>query len=175
MADSLRYGIVGCAGIGNTHAEAVAAVDGAELVACADLDPDAAAAFADDHDVAHTFADPATMVAEADVDAASVCTPSGTHAEVTTDLAAAGAGVLCEKPLDVTAERVDRMVEACDEAGVTLAGVFQRRSAAPSRPSTRERSAGRCWPTPTSSGSVRRPTTTPPGGGAPARWTAARS
>lgn len=127
MTDSLRYGIVGCAGIGNTHAEAVAAVDGADLVACADLDADAAEAFADDHDVAHTFEDPATMVAEADVDAASVCTPSGTHADVTTDLAEAGAGVLCEKPLDVTAERVDRMVAACDEAGVTLAGVFQRR------------------------------------------------
>jgi len=127
MADSLRYGIVGCAGIGNTHAEAVAAVDGADLVACADLDADAAEAFADDHGVAETFADPATMVAEAAVDAASVCTPSGTHADVTTDLAEAGAHVLCEKPLDVTAERVDRMVAACEEAGVTLAGVFQRR------------------------------------------------
>ncbi|QLH80589.1 Gfo/Idh/MocA family protein [Halosimplex pelagicum] len=127
MVDSLRYGIVGCAGIGNTHAEAVAAVEGADLVACADLDAEAAEAFADDHGAAETFDDPATMVAEADVDAASVCTPSGTHADVTTDLAGAGAHVLCEKPLDVTAERVDRMVEACDEAGVTLAGVFQRR------------------------------------------------
>ena len=127
MTGSLRYGVVGCAGIGNTHAEAVAAVDGADLVACADLDADAAAAFADDHDVARTFEDPAAMVAEADIDAASVCTPSGTHAGVVTDLAEAGAHVLCEKPLDVTAERVDRMVAACDGAGVTLAGVFQRR------------------------------------------------
>ncbi|QPV64975.1 Gfo/Idh/MocA family oxidoreductase [Halosimplex litoreum] len=127
MTETLRYGIVGCAGIGNTHAEAVAAVDGVELVACADLDADAAETFADDHGVAETFADPAAMVAEGAVDAASVCTPSGTHADVTTDLAAAGANVLCEKPLDVTAERVDRMVEACEEAGVTLAGVFQRR------------------------------------------------
>ena len=127
MAESLRYGIVGCAGIGNTHAEAVAAADGVELVACADLDADAAATFADDHGVAHTFAEPAAMVADADIDAASVCTPSGTHADVTTDLAEAGANVLCEKPLDVTAERVDRMVAACEQAGVTLAGVFQRR------------------------------------------------
>ncbi|MFB6140907.1 MAG: Gfo/Idh/MocA family protein [Halosimplex sp.] len=127
MSDRLRYGIVGCAGIGNTHAEAVAATEGAELVACADLDADAAATFADDHGVPATFEDPATMVAEAGVDAVSVCTPSGTHADVTTDLADAGAHVLCEKPLDVTAERVNRMVDACEAAGVTLAGVFQRR------------------------------------------------
>ncbi|WP_436930063.1 Gfo/Idh/MocA family protein [Halosimplex halobium] len=127
MADSLRYGIVGCAGIGNTHAEAVAAVDGAELVACADLDREAAEEFAADHGVPETFEDPARMVEDAEVDAASVCTPSGTHADVTTDLAGAGAGVLCEKPLDVTAERVDRMVAACEAAGVPLAGVFQRR------------------------------------------------
>ncbi|WP_123535369.1 Gfo/Idh/MocA family protein [Halosimplex salinum] len=127
MADPLRYGIVGCAGIGNTHAEAVQSADGATLAACADLDSEAAATFADEHDVAETFEDPATMVAEGDVDAVSVCTPSGTHADVTTAVAEAGAHVLCEKPLDVTAERVDRMVRVCDEAGVTLAGVFQRR------------------------------------------------
>ncbi|WP_459193580.1 Gfo/Idh/MocA family protein [Halosimplex sp. J119] len=127
MADTLRYGVVGCAGIGNAHAEAVRDADGATLVACADLDAEAAEAFADEHDVAETYEDPATMVADGDIDAVSVCTPSGTHADVTTSVAEAGAHVLCEKPLDVTADRLDRMIEACDDAGVTLAGVFQRR------------------------------------------------
>ncbi|WP_415379448.1 Gfo/Idh/MocA family protein [Halosimplex sp. TS25] len=127
MADPLRYGIVGCAGIGNTHAEAVRDASGATLAACADLDADAAETFADDHDVPETYEDPATMVDDGDIDAVSVCTPSGTHADVTTSVADAGAHVLCEKPLDVTAERVDRMIAACEDADVTLAGVFQRR------------------------------------------------
>ncbi|WP_436925434.1 Gfo/Idh/MocA family protein [Halosimplex amylolyticum] len=127
MTEELRYGIVGCAGIGNTHAEAVREATGATLVACADLDAEAAETFADEHDVSETYEDPATMVDDGDVDAVSVCTPSGTHADVTADVARAGAHVLCEKPLDVTAERVNRMIDVCDDAGVTLAGVFQRR------------------------------------------------
>lgn len=124
---TVRCGIVGCAGVGNTHAEAVAAADGAELLACADVDSEAAATFADEHDVPSRYEDVAEMVADADLDAVSVCTPSGTHADVTVAAVGAGAHVLCEKPLDVYAERIDRMIEAADDAGVTLAGVFQRR------------------------------------------------
>ena len=125
--DHVRYGIVGCAGIGTTHAEAVAAADGTELVACADLDADAAEEFAEEYDVAAWYTDTTEMIADADVDAVSVCTPSGTHADVTVEVAEAGAHVLCEKPLEVYADRINRMVEACDDAGVTLAGVYQKR------------------------------------------------
>ena len=123
----IRYAVIGCAGIGPTHAEAVERVEDAELVACADLDADAADEFADEYDcVAYT--DTAEMVADADVDAVSVCTPSGTHADVTVEAARAGAHVLCEKPLDVYADRIDRMISVCEDEGVTLAGVFQKRT-----------------------------------------------
>jgi predicted dehydrogenase len=123
----IRYGIVGCAGIGPIHAEAVAAASGAELVACADLDADAADSFAADHDCA-AYTDTGEMIVDADVDAVSVCTPSGTHADVTVEAARAGAHVLCEKPLDIFADRLDRMLSVCEEEGVTLAGVFQKRT-----------------------------------------------
>jgi len=119
--------VVGCAGIGPTHAEAVRSVEGAELVACADLDADAASEFADEYDCA-AYTDVGEMVADAGVDAVSVCTPSGTHADVTVEAARAGAHVLCEKPLDVYAERIDRMISVCEEEGATLAGVFQKRT-----------------------------------------------
>lgn len=127
MSDSIRYGIVGCSGVGNTHARAVENAEGADLVACADVVREAADRFAEEHDVPAAFTDPATMVEDADVDAVSVCTPSGTHADVVVELAAVGAHVLCEKPLDVYADRVNEMLAAVDDAGVTLAGVFQRR------------------------------------------------
>jgi len=125
--ETVRYGIVGCAGIGNTHAEAVEEAESATLVACVDLDPDAAREFADEHAVEAWYDDVAEMIEESDVDAVSVCTPSGTHADVTVEVAEAGAHVLCEKPLDVYADRMDRMIQACDDAGVKLAGVFQKR------------------------------------------------
>jgi len=124
--DSIRYGIVGCAGIGTTHAGSVGRATGADLVACADVDADAARDFAAEYDL-DAYDDVTTMIEDGNVDAVSVCTPSGTHADVVVEAANAGADILCEKPLDVYADRMTRMIDACDEAGVTLAGVFQRR------------------------------------------------
>jgi len=127
MTDDLRFGVVGLAGMGGTHADALAATEGATLVAGADLDDDVAADFADERGV-EGYTDHVEMVRDADCDAVCVCTPNGTHAEIVEDLAAEGVEVLCEKPLDVTPERVDRVVEACADAGVTLGVCLQRRT-----------------------------------------------
>lgn len=120
----LGYGIIGCAGIGNDHAESVRDVSEADLVACADVDVEAATRFADEHGVPNRYDNVREMIEDAAVDAVSVCTPSGTHAEVTIEAAEAGAHVLCEKPLDVYPERVNSMMDACRDADVTLACVF---------------------------------------------------
>lgn len=128
MADTpLRYAVVGCSGVGRTHAVGIRAAEGVELVAGVDLDGEVAREFAAEYGVAG-FTDLETAVTEENLDAVSVCTPSGTHSDIVTEAAALGLDVLCEKPLDVTAERVNEMVAACNEAGVALSGVFQRRT-----------------------------------------------
>jgi predicted dehydrogenase len=73
------------------------------------------------------------MVDDAAVDAVSVCTPSGTHGDVTVEAARAGADVLCEKPLEITVEGLNHTIEAVEDAGVRLGGVYQKRT----YPSTR--------------------------------------
>lgn len=125
--ESLHYAVVGCSGVGRTHADGVRDADGVELVAGVDLDDDAAREFTEEYDVAG-FTDLETAVEEAGIDAVSVCTPSGTHSSIVVECAGLGLDVLCEKPLDVTAERVNEMVAACEEADATLAGIFQRRT-----------------------------------------------
>lgn len=127
MTEDIRYGIIGCSGMGGLHARALADVERARLVACSDIDEETAREFGDEHDCL-AFSDHVEMIADADLDVASVCTPNGTHAEIVVDLAEAGVHVLCEKPLDVTLPRVDRMIEACDDAGMTFGCVFQRRT-----------------------------------------------
>jgi len=67
-------------------------------------------------------------VTETGIDIVSVCTPSGTHSSIVRRCADLEVDVLCEKPLDITVERVNGMIAACEEADVTLAGVFQRRT-----------------------------------------------
>jgi predicted dehydrogenase len=127
MSDSVRYGVVGVGGVGRLHADIVEGAPDATLVAGADHDEETAADFAGKRECG-SYTDPGEMVTEADVDAVSVCTPSGTHAEVSIECLEAGASVLCEKPLDVYRDRLDGMVAAADAADGTLAGVFQKRT-----------------------------------------------
>jgi predicted dehydrogenase len=126
MPDPIRYGVVGVSGYGATHADRVRSIDGADLVAGAATSPSSVRSFESAYDAAG-YTDYAEMLAEADLDAVSVCTPSGTHAEVATEAIEAGVSPLVEKPLDVYLDRIDRLIEVADRNRVALAGVFQRR------------------------------------------------
>jgi predicted dehydrogenase len=68
-----------------------------------------------------------SILADRSIDAVAVLTPPNTHLEIATELARAGKHVLLEKPLDVSTARAERLVAACDQAGVTLGVVLQHR------------------------------------------------
>ena len=55
-----------------------------------------------------------------EVDAVYIALPNSMHAEYTIRAAHAGAHVLCEKPMAVTEDECERMIDACDESGVKL-------------------------------------------------------
>lgn len=132
MTEPLRLGIVGVAGIGGTHADAIERADGAELIAGADLVEESVREFAEERNCAW-YTDHVEMIEDADLDAVTIGTPSGTHAGLAIDALEAGAHVLCEKPLDVYRERVDAMIKAAEETDRVLAGVFQHRTDAENR------------------------------------------
>jgi predicted dehydrogenase len=69
------------------------------------------------------------MIERDDVDAVSLCVPSGMRADIAEACAAAGKHILAEKPLEVTSERIDRIIAAVDKARVKLGCVFQYRFA----------------------------------------------
>lgn len=124
--ETVRYGVVGATGYGSNHADAVAAIDGADVVAGTARSEESIAPFETTYD-AMGYTDYEDLFANERLDAVSICTPSGTHAEIAVAAAEAGISVLSEKPLDVSLERVDRMIDAADRNGVRLGGVFQRR------------------------------------------------
>ena len=64
-----------------------------------------------------------------DVHAVIICTPSGNHLESALAAAAAGKHVVVEKPLEITPERCDQIIAACDKAGVKLCTIFPSRFA----------------------------------------------
>jgi len=67
------------------------------------------------------------FLADKDLDVVTIATPSGMHLEPAVAAAEHGKHVICEKPLEVTLERVDRMIAAHDKAGTKLGGVFNCR------------------------------------------------
>ena len=67
------------------------------------------------------------LVAHPEVDVASICTPSGSHMEPALVAASAKKHVIVEKPIEITIERTNAIIDACKRNGVTLAAIFPRR------------------------------------------------
>ena len=123
---SIGVGIVGCGMISNFHARAIAEIRGARITACFDMVPPAATAFAERIGCTPYQALP-DLLADSQVDVVTICTPSGAHAEPAVAAARAGKHVIVEKPLEVTLKRCDRIIRACEHAGVTLSTIFPSR------------------------------------------------
>jgi predicted dehydrogenase len=66
-------------------------------------------------------------LADADIDAVILATPHGLHEEQVMQAAKAGKQIFCEKPLALTAAAAERMLAACEAAGITLGIGHERR------------------------------------------------
>ncbi|MCM8535329.1 MAG: Gfo/Idh/MocA family oxidoreductase [Lentisphaeraceae bacterium] len=120
-----KFGVVGAGMISQFHAKAFEAMPNAELVAIFDRNGERAEAFAKENNCA-AYADINEFVAH-DMDFVTICTPSGAHMDPAIVAANAGKHVIVEKPLDVTTEKIDAMLEACAKNNVQLIGVLPRR------------------------------------------------
>ncbi len=123
---TLGFGIVGCGKIAEFHARAIDAVDGAELVAVFDKAPGAARRLNDNWGC-HDYSDIEEFLAHDGLDVVTIATPSGAHLEPAVAAANAGKHVICEKPLEITLERVDAMIRACAENDVLLSAILPLR------------------------------------------------
>ncbi len=124
----LRWGILSTARIART--KVIPGIQGAancEVVAIASRDVATARAVAAELDIPRAHASYEELVADPDVDAVYIPLPNHLHAEWTIAAARAGKHVLCEKPLALTAAEAERMIEACDVAGVQLMEAFMYR------------------------------------------------
>src|SRR5690348_15758268 len=94
---AMRFGIIGCGTIGPTHAGAIRQIQGAELTAVADVVPERARETAQRFDVGRVYPDHTALIADPNVDVVTVCTPSGTHADIAVAAMRAGKHVIVEK------------------------------------------------------------------------------
>jgi predicted dehydrogenase len=123
----LRWGVLSTARIGRKVIPGIAAAPNCEVVAIASRDQRAARAAAEASGIPRAHGSYAALLADPNVDAVYVPLPNHLHAEWTIRAAEAGKHVLCEKPLATSVADAERMIEACDRAGVRLMEAFMYR------------------------------------------------
>ena len=128
MSEKYKIGIIGYGMIGEHHAKAIAELDEAELFAIQCRTISKGEELSKSLNVIY-YNDYMDMVKNEDLDIIDVCLPSGMHAEAAVAAAEAGKHVIVEKPIDVTLERADKIIDTCQECGVKLGVIFQSRFA----------------------------------------------
>lgn len=123
----IGFGIIGCGMIANFHAKAIEAIPSAKLVACQDRRLPAAEKLASDWEGATAYDDIEKLLADPNVDVVTICTPSGAHMEPALMCAAAGKHLIIEKPLEITLERCDKIIDACKQNNVLLSTILPSR------------------------------------------------
>ena len=117
----VKVGIIGSGFQADCHASSFGMIpDEAEVVAVASRTPEHAKEFAARFGIPRWFSDYRQMLAEPDITMVTLCAPNSLHAEMTAAAANAGKHVVCEKPLCMTLEEADAMIEVCQKRGVLL-------------------------------------------------------
>lgn len=124
----LNFALVGCGRIAKRHSELLGfdQIDGARLAAVCDLDESKAKSIGEKFSVP-VYVDMHQMMQNEKIDVVVVLTESGNHARHVADLAKCGRHIIVEKPMALTLEDADAMIQACDKAGVKLFVVKQNR------------------------------------------------
>jgi UDP-N-acetyl-2-amino-2-deoxyglucuronate dehydrogenase len=127
--ETLGFAILGTGMVADYHHQAITAnaESGARLVTMGHYDPARFATIGEKFGVPCVGQD--DLLADPAVDVVCICTPSGQHAAQTIAAAHAGKHVLVEKPMALNLPDADAMISACQQAGVSLGIVLQRRAA----------------------------------------------
>lgn len=125
--ETFGFGLVGIGMGGVTHATQFAEMDDVDFVACYGRNSEKAEAFAKKYDARKSYSDYEAFCNDPELDFVVVCSPNGLHAQHAVPLAEAGKHVIVEKPLEITREEADRIIDACDRNNVMLSVIYQMR------------------------------------------------
>jgi UDP-N-acetyl-2-amino-2-deoxyglucuronate dehydrogenase len=121
-----NFGIIGAGLIADFHAKAIQTLTNARLIGICGSNPAKVKTLADKYGC-QAFSDMQEMLRSGDIEIVTIATPSGAHMEPAIEAARFGIHVICEKPLEISLSRIDRMIKAHAEAGTRLGGIFNYR------------------------------------------------
>ena len=121
----IRIGLLGCGRIGQVHARAIKDLPDATVTAVSDAMAPAAEALASK--TGAEVRDTDAIIESPDIDAVVVGTPTTTHYDIIHKAARAGKGIFCEKPVDLSSDRIRDCIKVVEETNVPFFTAFNRR------------------------------------------------
>ncbi|MCP4317000.1 MAG: inositol 2-dehydrogenase [Hyphomicrobiales bacterium] len=121
----VRFALLGAGRIGKVHAKAITGNSDTVLVAVMDAFEQAANDLAAAYECEVRSLD--AIEAADDIDAVVICTPTDTHADLIERFAHSGKAIFCEKPVDLSVERVHACLKTVEDTGTKLMVGFNRR------------------------------------------------
>ena len=121
----IRFALLGAGRIGTMHASHLALCPDARLVCVYDPVPEAARSVAERHGA--SAADTVEAALAAGVDAVLIASSTDTHVDLIVAAAQAGKAVFCEKPIDLSLQRVEECWRQVGDRGVPIQIGFNRR------------------------------------------------
>ncbi|HWQ79443.1 MAG TPA: inositol 2-dehydrogenase [Anaerovoracaceae bacterium] len=128
MDKKIKVGIIGTGRIGRVHTMSITNyLPQVEIKGVTDIYPDQAREWAEQTGIRTVYKDYKEMIADPEIDAVLICSSTDTHAEIAVEAAKAGKHIFCEKPVDLSVEKVEAVIAAAKNAGVKLQIGFNRR------------------------------------------------
>lgn len=127
--DTIRWGIIGCGDVTEKKSgPGLQKAEGSSLVAVMRRNGEKAADYARRHNVPRWYDSAQDLIDDPAVNAIYIATPPSSHMQYTLMAAQAGKSVYCEKPLAISSEESQKMVEACSKHGVKFFSAYYRRA-----------------------------------------------
>jgi UDP-N-acetyl-2-amino-2-deoxyglucuronate dehydrogenase len=121
MNEKIKFIIIGSGNIANTYVAAIQNIKNAEVIGIVSSKKNRPENFI------HLPSFNTLLEIDLDFDAVIICTPNGLHHFSAIEAAKSGKHVLCEKPIDISLEAIDKMINTCKENKVKLGIAYQRR------------------------------------------------
>jgi len=128
MRHKLTVGIIGVGRIGKVHSLSILNhVPQVRLKGVTDVNEIAAKEWAEENGIEEVYSDYREMLADPEIDAVLICSGTETHAEISLAAAKARRHIFCEKPVDLSLEKVHEIINCVDKEGVKFQVGFNRR------------------------------------------------
>ena len=123
----VKIGIIGCGGMGKLHAGILKEMEGIEIIAASDINETQVLNFKNEFNISKVFTDYRKLLEISGIDGVIVTTPTFTHSEIVIEAAEAKKDIFCEKPISLSLEETDKMIEAIEKNNVKFQIGYVRR------------------------------------------------